>query len=284
MSAHILTDKLATTNFITNCRQQSQTIALVPTMGNLHRGHLELVKTAINSADCTIVSIFVNPLQFNNQQDLNNYPRTWEQDLALLEPFEVNAVLKPDFTAMYPNGMEQLTKVHVPKFSQILEGEFREGHFDGVSTVVCKLFNWTCPDIAIFGKKDYQQLRLIQKMVVDLDFNLRIIQVPTQRLDSGLALSSRNEHLTKSQKKTAAKIYAVLLTAKQQLLDKLSINQVEKNAVVELEKSGFKVDYVRVCCQQSLAAASREDKKLVVLAAAYLEDVRLIDNLEVNLC
>ncbi len=264
---------------ITAWRRQQLTVAFVPTMGNLHQGHLSLVTAAKKRADRVAVSIFVNPLQFDNEHDLLAYPRTADADIQQLLSAECDLVFTPDDKLMYPQGVMACTRISVPGMNDKLCGRARPGHFDGVATVVAKLFNIVCPDIAVFGEKDYQQLLLIKRMVNDLNLTIDIVGVPTLREKNGLAMSSRNQHLTPSQYKKAAGLYQTLLAVQQQLTRQRDFMLVQKKALFELTKSGFAPEYVDICCEDNLAQAMPGEKSLRILAAARLGKVRLIDNI-----
>lgn len=268
--------------FIKGCKTQQQSLAFVPTMGNLHQGHLRLVDVARGKADKVVVSIFVNPLQFPPGSDFDKYPRTLEQDKEKLEILGVDCLFCPAVDLVYPEGMNNSTQVTVPGLSTILCGEFRAGHFDGVSTVVAKLFNMVQPDVAVFGEKDYQQLALIRQMVRDLNFDIDIVGVATEREVDGLAMSSRNQYLDDAQRKIAPMIYQVMQEVKSRIKagDRAYTN-LEKQAGDELQKAGFNPDYVRVCDAITLQAAGPESRSLRILAAAYLGPARLIDNIPV---
>ena len=266
-------------------RQQGKRIAFVPTMGNLHNGHLTLVREARQHADIVIVSIFVNPMQFDRAEDLANYPRTLSEDCALLEQEGVTAVFTPTPAIMYPQGLETQTFVEVPGISYLLEGAMRPGHFRGVSTVVTKLFNIVQPDVACFGQKDYQQLALIRKMVRDMAMPIEIIGVPTVRADDGLALSSRNGYLTSEERviaPTLAKVMAWIgeaLPARTHDLPTLITEASEK-----LNEKGFRTDAIDIVDADSLLPLSENSASAVILMAAWLGNkARLIDNLVVNL-
>ena len=266
-------------------RQQGKRIAFVPTMGNLHNGHLTLVREARQHADIAIVSIFVNPMQFDRAEDLANYPRTLSEDCALLEQEGVTAVFTPTPAIMYPQGLETQTFVEVPGISYLLEGAMRPGHFRGVSTVVTKLFNIVQPDVACFGQKDYQQLALIRKMVRDMAMPIEIIGVPTVRADDGLALSSRNGYLTSEERviaPTLAKVMAWIgeaLPARTHDLPTLITEASEK-----LNEKGFRTDAIDIVDADSLLPLSENSASAVILMAAWLGNkARLIDNLVVNL-
>lgn len=263
-------------------KNNNEVVAFVPTMGNLHAGHLDLVNRALSKADKAIVSIFVNPTQFEKADDLEAYPRTMDEDLAQLESLGVAIVFSPESSEMYPHG-GLVTEVDIPKISQLHEGASRPGHFRGVATVVCKLFNIVAPDIAIFGQKDFQQLSLIRQMVSDLDMPIEIIGAPTIREADGLAMSSRNSRLSAEQRDLAPNLYRVLSQLEKQVVEGSDYVQAQNQAIQELSGLGFKPDYVRVCNANTLQQASERDQDLVILAAAHLGDVRLIDNLQVKL-
>ncbi|PID45755.1 MAG: pantoate--beta-alanine ligase [Proteobacteria bacterium] len=268
---------------IKSYRRAGETIGLVPTMGNLHAGHLELVKCADGKATRKVVSIFVNPTQFEKQDDLDKYPRTMEADLAQLEALGVDVVFAPEPQEMYPHG-RLVTHVDVPKISSLLEGSSRPGHFRGVATVVTKLFNIVTPDYAVFGQKDFQQLMLVRQVVKDLDIPIEIIAVPTMREKDGLAMSSRNNRLTQAQRRQAPNLYRVLQHIEIQLSEGVKDFQSLQNAAMaELDGLGFQSDYIQICNANDLMPAAANDKALVILAAAYMGDIRLIDNIPVQL-
>lgn len=243
-------------------RSAQQEVALVPTMGNLHDGHLQLVKSALQHCDNVVVSIFVNPMQFGPNEDLDSYPRTLDADCAALEKLGVSAVFTPTVSDVYPRGLEQQTKVSVPGISNILCGASRPGHFDGVATIVCKLFNMVQPQVAVFGEKDYQQLQVIRLMTQDLSLPVEVIGVPTQREASGLALSSRNGYLTAEEKTQATALYKSLQDAKAGLEHREDFEQIESQAVQQLGKAGFKVDYFSIRNANDLQPASKTDGKV----------------------
>jgi len=262
--------------------QQQGSVALVPTMGNLHEGHLTLVKRAQQHADVVVVSIFVNPMQFGANEDLDSYPRTLEQDCRALEALGVNAVFTPQVEDMYPRGMDQQTRIEVPGISDILCGANRPGHFVGVATVVCKLFNMVQPQFAVFGEKDFQQLQVIRLMTQDLSLPIDIIGVPTARAETGLALSSRNVYLSESQRKQASVIYRTLAGIAEKIDAGTSVEAARQWAVTELETAGFAIDYVEIRNANNLQPASATSGRLVALIAAKLGSTRLIDNLVIN--
>lgn len=266
-------------------KQAGHLVGFVPTMGNLHAGHLSLVKIAQQRCDKVVVSIFVNPKQFGPNEDFDSYPRTFEADQSKLAAIQTDAVFYPSVEEMYPKGVEQ-TSVHVPAaLTGLLEGASRPGHFDGVTTVVTKLFNMVQPDLAVFGQKDYQQLAVINAMVNELAMPIEIIRAPIGRDSDGLALSSRNQYLDPTQRQIAPKLYTVLQDIEQALIsgnkafDSLCMAETER-----LLSEGFdKVDYIQVCHAASLLPAKTEDTELVILAVARLGSTRLLDNIVVSL-
>lgn len=261
-----------------------QTIALVPTMGNLHDGHLELVKTAKQNADIIVVSIFVNPTQFGVGEDFDTYPRTLDADIAKLATVHADFVFAPSVEEMYPTYPNNV-QVLSGDITKILCGQSRPTHFDGVGLVVSKLFNIVQPDVAVFGKKDYQQLAIIRQLVAELNFPIEIIGAEIVRADDGLALSSRNQYLTEAERIIAPQIQQALESLKAELIqanfadfDKLVAKTIDK-----LNNSGdFKVDYLQLR-NQNLQPVTAEDKNLVLVTAVYLGKARLLDNLELNL-
>lgn len=264
--------------------RQGLEVALVPTMGGLHEGHLALVKEARARSDRVVVSVFVNPLQFGEGEDFDSYPRSLEADCAKLLPLSVDAVFAPSVAEVYPEGSAQSTRVEVPGISEILCGSYRPGHFTGVVTVVAKLFNMVAPDLAVFGKKDYQQLTVIRRMVRDLDFSVQVVGVDTVRDGDGLAKSSRNAYLDDHQRDTASQIYAALREAAESLqAGQCDIAAVEARGRERLNAEGFRTDYFSVRRQQDLEPPAAGDSELVILTAARIGPARLIDNLEVRL-
>ncbi len=264
-------------------RQQGQTIAFVPTMGNLHDGHLSLVDIAKQHADVVVVSIYVNPMQFGPNEDFDAYPRTLQDDLDKLAKIGVDWVFTPTDKVIYPNGRELQTFVEVPELTHILCGKNRPGHFNGVTTVVNKLFNIVQPDFAVFGEKDYQQLQVIKKMVDDLNLPVTIIPAPIAREDSGLARSSRNQYLTSDERQSAALLNQVLQWCAMELAQQQDYRQLEQDAIAKLAQQGFNVDYFEIRHADGLALAESDDgiKELMILAAAFYGKPRLLDNLQV---
>ncbi|PCK29821.1 pantoate--beta-alanine ligase [Pseudoalteromonas piscicida] len=265
-------------------RQQGLSIAFVPTMGNLHRGHFSLVEKAKTLADKVVVSIFVNPMQFGANEDLDSYPRTLEQDKQGLAELETDIVFTPTVDTIYPSGLDAQSFVDVPGVSEGHCGGTRPGHFRGVATVVTKLFNLVQPDFACFGEKDFQQLQVIKTMVKDLSIPVEVIGVPTQREVSGLAMSSRNGYLSESEKDTAKVLFQALKEAAKTLENgEKDFVQITKNATEMLHHAGLTLDYFNICQKDTLKPATLEDDQLVILAAAFLGKVRLIDNIQVTI-
>lgn len=259
--------------------REGRAIAFVPTMGNLHQGHLTLVEEARRHGDKVVVSIFVNPLQFDKAEDLANYPRTLEQDCAALEAAGVDLVFTPTPEIMYPQGLASQTFVEVPGISSLLEGALRPGHFRGVSTVVTKLFNLVQPNVACFGEKDYQQLALIRKMVADMAMPIEIVGVPTVRAEDGLALSSRNGYLTAAERAIAPELARTMNWIAEQIeAGNSHLPSLVAQASQRLDNAGFRTDAIDIVDADTLESASAESQRLVILMAAYLGKARLIDN------
>jgi len=263
-------------------RLAAERIALVPTMGNLHPGHLSLIAAARAPGTRVVSSIFVNPLQFAPGEDLAAYPRTPERDAELLDGAGCDLLFAPRVQTMYPNGMASHTRVEVPGLSDILCGASRPGHFTGVATVVCKLLCMVQPDLALFGEKDFQQLLVIRRMVADLALPVEIRGMATVREPDGLAMSSRNGYLSLDERARAPRLYAALQGAAQRLRAGGSIDGIEGEAVTALAAAGFRPDYFTIRRAADLGAPDRDDRDLVILAAARLGRARLIDNLRVS--
>ena len=256
-------------------------IGFVPTMGNLHAGHLDLVRAARRIADRVVVSIFVNPLQFDEAADFAAYPRTLEADLAQLEALGVDAAFVPAESTLYPRSREGIAFVEVPELSDVLEGAHRPGHFRGVTTVVAKLFHLVGPDVAVFGEKDFQQLLIVRRMVADLDFPIEIVARPTVREPDGLAMSSRNRRLDAQQRAIAPALYCVLRETAEAAGAGGEPDELERNAMDRLADAGFRPEYVAVRSAEDLGPP-RAGEPRVVLGAARLGDVRLIDNVRIS--
>ena len=258
-----------------------QRIAFVPTMGNLHAGHLALVTEAASRAERLVVSMFGNPLQFNEPEDFSNYPRSLEADLQKLAAHPVDAVFAPGEAELYPAGREATTRVEVPVLSDILEGASRPGHFRGVTTVVAKLFHCVMPDVALFGEKDFQQLLVIRRMVADLDFPVEIVACPTVREEDGLAMSSRNARFSREERDRAPQLYQVLCAVRDRIrVGSSDYTALEQQARRELATAGLEPEYLAVRRAADLAEPRHGDE-LVIVAAARLGKTRLIDNLRV---
>lgn len=269
---------------IRRLRQEGKRVALVPTMGNLHDGHMKLVDEAKARADVVIVSIFVNPMQFDRPDDLVRYPRTLQEDCEKLNKRKVDYVFAPAVEEIYPQGLEGQTYVDVPGLSTMLEGASRPGHFRGVSTIVSKLFNLIQPDIACFGEKDFQQLALIRKMVADMSYDIEIVGVPIIRAKDGLALSSRNAYLTAEQRKIAPGLYNVMNSIAEKLIaGNRDLQEIIAIAEQELNEKGFRADDIQIRDADTLQELTETSKRAVILAAAWLGQARLIDNQSVTL-
>ncbi|EGM6085522.1 pantoate--beta-alanine ligase [Salmonella enterica] len=269
---------------IRRLRQEGKRVALVPTMGNLHDGHMKLVDKAKARADVVIVSIFVNPMQFDRPDDLVRYPRTLQEDCEKLNKRKVDYVFAPAVEEIYPQGLEGQTYVDVPGLSTMLEGASRPGHFRGVSTIVSKLFNLIQPDIACFGEKDFQQLAMIRKMVADMGYDIEIVGVPIIRAKDGLALSSRNAYLTAEQRKIAPGLYNVMNSIAEKLIaGNRELQEIIAIAEQELNEKGFRADDIQIRDADTLLELTETSKRAVILAAAWLGQARLIDNQSVTL-
>ena len=265
---------------ISRARSEGKRIAFVPTMGNLHAGHIALIQQATERADFVVASIFVNPLQFGENEDLDSYPRTLTADQSKPLDAGCNLLFTPDAQEIYPQGMAQQSIISVPGVSTGLCGGSRPGHFDGVATIVCKLFNMVQPDIALFGEKDFQQLAVIRKMVADLNMPVQIFGVAIVRDRDGLALSSRNGYLSAQQRVAAPALQQSLQAVKTQIKNgRRDYATLFEQFNTDLQAAGFRLDYVELRDALSLQPADVHSTQLVLLAAAYLGSTRLIDNL-----
>lgn len=265
-------------------RRQGKRIACVPTMGNLHEGHLQLVKLAHQHADVVVATIFVNPLQFGLNEDWEKYPRTIEDDIKKLESVECHFLFNPTESEIYPNGMAEQTRVIVPTMTDILCGASRPTHFEGVTTVVSKLLHIVKPDAAVFGLKDYQQLAVIRRMVEDLCIDVELIPAPIARADDGLALSSRNSYLSPKERKTSVVLFHTLSWVAEQIANgSREFIQLELDARQRIAEAGYRPDYVSICNSQTLDPAAIDDQTITVLGAMYASNARLIDNISLNL-
>ena len=264
-------------------RRQDKTIGLVPTMGNLHEGHISLVRKAAESADVVVTTIFVNPMQFGANEDLDKYPRTLAEDQEKLEAAGNTLVFAPPVEEIYPEGLAQQTKVIVPEVSDGHCGASRPGHFEGVATVVTMLFNMVQPDLAVFGEKDFQQLAVIRKMTRDLFMPVEIIGAPTVREDDGLAKSSRNGYLSEQERKIAPAVFRTLEATAEKLANgRTDFQELESEAQQSLSAAGLRPDYFNIVNSLTLKPASPNDHELTILVAAFLGTTRLIDNLSVT--
>jgi pantoate--beta-alanine ligase len=264
-------------------RRAGLRVAFVPTMGNLHAGHVSLIEAARRHGERFVASIFVNPMQFGPNEDFAHYPRTPLEDAGMLAAAGCNLMFSPEASEIYPNGAERATRVEVPGLSRILCGEFRPGHFEGVSTVVAKLFHIVDPDVAVFGEKDFQQLTIIRRMVAELCMRVEIIGAPTVRDADGLAMSSRNQYLTTQERALAPMIHATLLAAAKRLAaGDAEIASIERAGVQALESAGLRPDYFAVRDAASLSPPLPGARALVVLTAVRVARARLIDNVQVT--
>lgn len=276
-TVHTLKDLRAT---LAGYRSQGKRIGLVPTMGNLHEGHLDLVRKAREAADVVVTSIFVNPMQFGANEDLSTYPRTLAEDQKKLEEAGNQLLFAPAAEEIYPEGLALQTQVVVPDVSEGHCGASRPGHFEGVATVVTMLFNMVQPDVAVFGEKDYQQLAVIRKMTRDLFMPIEIIGLPTVREADGLAKSSRNGYLSPDQRSLAPAVYQILRRLEAELAGgSTDFAGLEASARQELSTRGFRPDYINIVNSRTLKPAQAEDSQLTILVAAFLGTTRLIDNL-----
>ncbi|CED70520.1 pantoate--beta-alanine ligase [Aliivibrio sp. EL58] len=280
----IFADILPLREQIKTWKREGKRIAFVPTMGNLHEGHLTLVRTAREHADIVVASIFVNPMQFNNNDDLNNYPRTIDEDIEKLTAEKVDLVFTPTPEIMYPEGLDKQTVVDVPVISTILEGASRPGHFKGVSTVVNKLFNIVQPDVACFGEKDFQQLALIRQMVIDMALDIEIVGVATVREADSLAMSSRNNLLTLNERQRAPVLARTMRWISSQMRGgRTDYESLIEDASDQLRAADLQPDEIFIRDARTLQEPTEETTQAVILMAAFLGQVRLIDNLVVEL-
>jgi len=265
-------------------RHHDEHVAIVPTMGNLHEGHLSLVELAAEHAERVVVTVFVNPTQFGDGEDFEDYPRTLERDTRRLKTLQADVVFAPAVDTVYPFGIDKATTVSVPGLTQYLCGASRPGHFDGVTTVVARLFALVQPDVAVFGQKDFQQQLVIRHMTTDLNLPIRIITAPTVREPDGLAKSSRNQYLSAEERGVASQLHVAIKHIGQELQNgKRDFEQLESNAVDRLQEAGFVPDYVAIRRAQNLEVPDRDCDELVVLAAAQLGKARLIDNVVITI-
>jgi len=268
-----------TQNELVETLKKLNNIAFVPTMGNLHDGHLKLIEEALKKTKHVVVSIFINPLQFNSKDDFKNYPRTLDEDLLMLEKLDVPFVFVPPKENIIDSL--QTIEIHLSDIANDLCGRFRPGHFNGVAIIICKLFNLIQPELAFFGKKDFQQLFLIKELVRQLNYPIHIVAIDTVRYKNGLAMSSRNNLLSEEDRKKAPQLFELLNVMKDNVMQKkLSFKEIEEDADRLLNASGWIVDYLTIRSAKSLKTPVHDEKQLVILGAATLGSVRLIDNIE----
>ncbi len=268
-----------TQNVLVETLKKLNNIAFVPTMGNLHDGHLKLIEEALKKTKHVVVSIFINPLQFNSKDDFKNYPRTLDEDLLMLEKLDVPFVFVPPKENIIDSL--QTIEIHLSDIANDLCGKFRPGHFNGVAIIICKLFNLIQPELAFFGKKDFQQLFLIKELVRQLNYPIHIVAIDTVRYKNGLAMSSRNNLLSEEDRKKAPQLFELLNVMKDKVMQKkLSFKEIEEDADRLLNASGWIVDYLTIRSAKSLKTPVHDEKQLVILGAATLGSVRLIDNIE----
>ena len=278
-----LQDAPALSAAIRSWRGKGQSVGFVPTMGNLHAGHQSLIRLARMRADRVVASVFVNPTQFGPGEDFERYPRTLVQDQAVLADEDCDLLFAPNVATIYPYGAEHSVSLRVPQITEILEGVYRPGHFDGVATVVCKLFNLVQPDLAVFGQKDFQQLKVIQRMVRDLSLPVKVMAAPILRAEDGLALSSRNQYLSSAERARAPVMYNTLLKMRGLLGEGHPWRAVEQVAKARLVRAGFVPDYALIRRAEDLAEpAEGQGEGLIALVAAHLGNTRLIDNLLID--
>ena len=264
-------------------RREGLRVAFVPTMGNLHAGHVSLIEAARRHGDRFVASIFVNPMQFGPNEDYASYPRTPQEDERMLGGAGCSLMFIPDVAEIYPNGSERATRVEVPGLSRILDGEFRPGHFEGVSTIVATLFHIVEPHVAVFGEKDFQQLTVIRRMVADLCMPIEVVGAPTVRDHDGLAMSSRNQYLTATERALAPQIHIALEAAATRVrAGDVDFASIESAGVRELESTGFRPEYFSVRKAADLSPATPQARELVILTAARIGKARLIDNVQVT--
>jgi len=270
--------------YVQHWKEHNQSIAFIPTMGNLHAGHMSLIEKGQSLCDRSICSIFVNPMQFGPNEDWDHYPRSLDRDLELLEAIGCDLVYLPTASELYPEGLDRISQVQVTNLTDHYEGAHRPGHFTGVATVVLKLFNIVKPDVSVFGKKDFQQYRVISKMVEDFNLDVQIIGQETTRETSGLATSSRNQYLDQAQTETAALIFKTLQQTAQQIdAGERDFAKLQQSATSTLDEAGFETDYFAICNAETLLPATPEDRNLVILVTAALGRTRLLDNIEISL-
>ncbi len=284
MSLHVHRHIAELRSQLNQLRSEGKRIACVPTMGNLHEGHLQLIRLAKEQADLVVATIFVNRLQFGLNEDWDQYPRTFEADCSKLDAEQCDYLFFPDETEMYPNGMDEQTRVVAPSMTDVLCGASRPGHFEGVTTVVSKLFNIVQPHAAVFGRKDFQQLAIIRRMVADLCIPVEIVGAPVARDSDGLALSSRNAYITEQERPNANQLYQTLCWLRDQVQQgQRDYRTLETAGARRIEKAGFRPDYLSIANAQTLQPAVDDDTDLAILGALFTSRARLIDNVTLTL-
>jgi len=279
----VITDKESLREQLQDWRQAGEHIALVPTMGNLHDGHLSLIEIARENAERVVVTVFVNPTQFGADEDFEGYPRTLEVDKRKVKRAKVDLLFVPDVETIYPFGTDTAASVTLPVLTEELCGEARPGHFDGVTSVVTRLFGLVQPDVAVFGEKDYQQLAIIKRLVADMSLPVKVISGPTRREDDGLAMSSRNQYLDERERAVAPLLYKTLTDTATALENGArDYEDLERSAIESLSAAGFEPEYISIRRAESLEMPDRDTDELVVLGAAKLGHARLIDNVLVH--
>ena len=268
---------------VSRWQRSGERVAFVPTMGNLHAGHVSLIDLARRHGQRFVASIFVNPMQFGPNEDFAHYPRTPDADQKMLAAAGCDLMFMPDVAEIYPTGAADSTRIEIAHLSRILEGEYRPGHFEGVTTVVAKLFNIVEPQVAVFGEKDFQQLTVIRQMVADLCLPIEIVSAPTVRERDGLAMSSRNQYLTPAERQLAPRIFAALERARQRLLARdPDLEDIEREGIEALAAAGLRTDYFSIRDARNLSQPRESASDLVVLTAVRMGRARLIDNVQVR--
>lgn len=280
----VISDKTELHERLADWRHAGEHVAIVPTMGSLHAGHISLVSTAREQAERVVVTVFVNPTQFGDGEDYESYPRSFDKDTRRLRKVSADVLFSPDVDTVYPFGLEEATRIHVPGLTENFCGAFRPGHFDGVTTVVARLFALVQPDVAVFGQKDYQQQLVVKRMVEDLSLPIDIVTAPTVREDDGLAMSSRNAYLADEERERAPLIYELLCTARDALQSgSREFTKLESEAMGRLHEAGFRPEYFAIRRAVDLGEPLDSVNEFVVLTAVWLGKARLIDNVVVRI-
>ena len=276
----VMNDKSLLRRQIHSWKENKESVAYVPTMGGLHEGHISLVRLALSHADRVVVSIFINPIQFDRREDFKTYPSSLDLDISKLSDIPVDILFAPNIETIYPFGAEDATVISEPSLTKNLCGKYRPGHFDGVASVLIRFFNIIQPDIAVFGQKDYQQLLVVKRLVKDINLPIKILSGPIQREVDGLAMSSRNQFLSDRERLIAPEFYKFLKNIVTQIKENnRNFYELEKESLRKLQEKGFKPEYVKVCHADNLQEPNNEDRNLVLIAAVKLGKVRLVDNI-----